>query len=75
MPPPSTRIVDDEPGVRDSVPQLLCSQGFCALTAGRSYRALQILAEKQVDVLLVEIVTPGKTGSSSPRRSSGYAQR
>lgn len=75
MAPPFTRIIDGEPGVRDSVLQLLCSQGFCALTAGRSYRALQILAQKQVDVLLADIVTPGKTGLSSPRRSSGYAQR
>src|SRR5258708_38774442 len=55
-------VVDDEPDLRDAVAQLLTAHGLRALTAPSSYHALQTLAAQHVDVLLTDIVMPGKTG-------------
>jgi CheY-like chemotaxis protein len=44
------------------VADLLASQGFRAVSAASSYQALQILAAERIDVLLTDIVMPGKTG-------------
>jgi CheY-like chemotaxis protein len=44
------------------VADLLASQGFRAVSAASSYQALQILAAEHIDVLLTDIVMPGKTG-------------
>jgi CheY-like chemotaxis protein len=61
-PPFTVLVVDDDPAVRAVVVDLLSSQGLRALTASGSYQALQILGDQHVDVLLTDIVMPGKTG-------------
>ena len=63
MAPPFTiLVVDDEPDLRDFIARILTDHGLHALTAPSSYHALQILAAQPVDVLLTDIVMPGKNG-------------
>jgi CheY-like chemotaxis protein len=55
-------VVDDEHELRESVVELLASRGLRALSAVNSYHALAIVAAEDVDLLLTDIVMPGKTG-------------
>jgi CheY-like chemotaxis protein len=55
-------VVDDEPDLREMVVDALTSHGFRAYAAVSPYHALQIVDAVRVDVLVTDIVMPGKTG-------------
>jgi DNA-binding NtrC family response regulator len=54
-------IVDDEPGVRESL-RMVLKEGYEPLAAGSSDEALEMLAATSVDVVLLDIVMPGMDG-------------
>jgi DNA-binding response OmpR family regulator len=55
-------IVDDEQGVRDSLTQLLRVEGYQADAADSGESALKHLAEKECDLVLLDIRLPGLDG-------------
>jgi DNA-binding NtrC family response regulator len=54
-------IVDDEPGVRESL-RMVLKEGYEPLAVGSSGDALETLAATTVDVVLLDIVMPGMDG-------------
>jgi len=54
-------IVDDEPGVRESL-RMVLKEGYEPLAVGSSGEALEMLAATSVDVVLLDIVMPGMDG-------------
>ena len=54
-------IVDDEPGVRESL-RMVLKEGYEPIAVGSSGEALESLAATSVDVVLLDIVMPGMDG-------------
>ena len=54
-------IVDDEPGVRESL-RMVLKEGYEPFAVGSSGEALETLAATSVDVVLLDIVMPGMDG-------------
>jgi DNA-binding NtrC family response regulator len=54
-------IVDDEPGVRESL-RMVLKEGYEPIAVGSSGEALETLAATSVDVVLLDIVMPGMDG-------------
>ncbi|HVP28890.1 MAG TPA: sigma-54 dependent transcriptional regulator [Myxococcota bacterium] len=60
---PCVLVVDDEPGVRESLRMLL--KGECdVVVAGSVDQALDVLARTPVDLILLDLVLPGRSGLS-----------
>jgi signal transduction histidine kinase len=55
-------LVDDEPNIRWTMAEFLSRQGFEPLTAPDYDSAMGILREQEVDVAVVDIILPGRTG-------------
>ena len=55
-------IVDDEEGIRLSMQEFVTVSGFRTLTAESAEEALALLAERQVDVVITDIMLPGMDG-------------
>ncbi len=63
-PPPTGRVlvVDDEPSVRESVGYALEQEGFDAILADSGEDAESKLAGQSFDLLILDIMMPGKSG-------------
>jgi DNA-binding response OmpR family regulator len=61
-------IVDDEPDILEMVGLLLESEGYEALTAPGGAEALALLAERAVDLVLLDIMMPEMDGQELLRR-------
>lgn len=61
-------IVDDDPGLRDLLKRYLCEQGFAVFVAedGRAMDA--ILAEQEVNLIVLDLMLPGEDGLAIARR-------
>jgi response regulator RpfG family c-di-GMP phosphodiesterase len=55
-------IVDDEPGLRETLALFLRRDGHEVATAGDVPSALGVLVERPVDVVLADLVMPGESG-------------
>ncbi len=55
-------IVDDEASIRDSVAGILSDEGFLPLTAESAEKAFSILAQEEIDLVLLDIWMPGMDG-------------
>jgi two-component system NtrC family sensor kinase len=55
-------IVDDEPEIRDSLAEILCTAGHRATTAGGGREALQRLRTERFDVVLTDMRMPDVDG-------------
>jgi CheY-like chemotaxis protein len=55
-------VVDDEPGVRDSVAMLLTSHGYGVVTAENGFDALLQLRRSLPDVILSDLNMPQMSG-------------
>jgi len=55
-------IIDDEESIRDSLSGILGDEGFKALTASSAEKGLDILAQEDVDLVLLDIWMPGMDG-------------
>jgi DNA-binding NtrC family response regulator len=55
-------LVDDEPSIRRNVPRLLLADGFAVDTAEDGPAALDLLATRNIDVMLLDAVMPSMSG-------------
>src|SRR5215831_15185452 len=63
-------IVDDEPGVRESI-RLLLRDSFDVVPAASGEEGIRIAAEERPDVVLLDIVMPGLDGLQTLERLKG----
>lgn len=62
MPVKPILIVDDEPIVRESLKDWLEDAGYKVVTAEAGEQALELIAEKDFSVVILDIRLPGRTG-------------
>lgn len=55
-------IVDDEPGIRHMLKQVLLEKGYGAVGAGSALEALEQLVDEPVDLAIVDLLLPGANG-------------
>jgi putative two-component system response regulator len=55
-------VADDSEANRDLLSDILIAEGYRVLRAEDGYRALRIIREEQIDLALLDVVMPGKTG-------------
>jgi two-component system cell cycle response regulator len=55
-------IVDDEEGLRQSMQEFVSVSGFRTLTAASAEEALALLEDRQIDVVITDIMLPGMDG-------------
>jgi DNA-binding response OmpR family regulator len=65
---PTVLVVEDEPDIVALLRDFLSEAGFGVLTAGDATAAVEILAEQQVDCVLVDVMLPGTSGFELCRR-------
>lgn len=61
-PPPTILVVDDEPGIVDSLGKVFERESLRVLTARSGADALDLLRREPVSVLLTDLVMPGMSG-------------
>lgn len=59
---PTVLVVDDERTTREGLAQLLERGGFTTATAGDAAAALKVIAERPVDLMLLDVWLPGMNG-------------
>jgi len=59
---PPILIVDDSPGMRQSVQDLLSTQNYTCLMASGGQEALDILSQQPIDLMLLDLNMPGMNG-------------
>ena len=65
--PDTILIIDDEAAIRETLSGILGDEGFAPLTAGSAEEGLQLLDEKDVDLVLLDIWLPGMDGMEGLR--------
>ena len=55
-------VADDEPRVVSLLSRFLAAEGHSVITAGDGARALELLAEHEVDLVLLDMVMPRRNG-------------
>jgi two-component system, cell cycle response regulator DivK len=70
----SVLIVDDTQDTRDLYAHFLSFQGIRALLAGSGEEGLEIAASSQPDVIVMDIMMPGMTGTEAIRRLKADAR-
>lgn len=58
-------IIDDEPGVRESLSEYLEDMGFTVLMAESGEKGLAILADQPLDLAVVDMRLPGIDGTQT----------
>lgn len=72
---PFVLIVDDEPRMRESVRDLLGGYDYRCIEAGDGADALDLLARRKVDIVLLDVQMPGMSGMDVLSRiKEGYPQ-
>ncbi len=66
---PRMLIVDDERDICDCLEQFFASKGFSVVSAFSGEEALELLAQGQTDVVLLDILLPGLSGIEVLRRA------
>ena len=62
MPDKKVLICDDEPYILESVSFIVREEGYQVITAGDGEQALQLLSSERPDLVLLDIMMPGKSG-------------
>jgi two-component system, NtrC family, response regulator HydG len=60
--PPTVLIVDDEPGILDSLQKVFERESLRVITARSGAEALELLRREPVSILLTDLVMPGMSG-------------
>ncbi|CAN7426990.1 response regulator transcription factor [Knoellia sp. LjRoot47] len=61
-------VVEDEPAMRDIITFALETQDFDTVTAGTAEAAWAVIAEQQVDLVVLDVMLPGMSGIELCRR-------
>src|SRR5712691_13284452 len=67
--PPRILIVDDDSGQRSLLDSFLRSQGFETLPVSSGERALEVLRDEQVSMMISDVRMPGLSGLETLRRA------
>ncbi len=59
---PRILIVDDEPIVRDSLAEIISADGYEVFSAYSAEKALELIENKRMDIVLLDMVLPGMGG-------------
>jgi response regulator RpfG family c-di-GMP phosphodiesterase len=59
---PQVLVVDDEPAIRAILSDLLVHEGFRVLTAGNGVEALEVLAERRIEIVISDMKMPEMDG-------------
>jgi DNA-binding response OmpR family regulator len=62
VPDKKVLICDDEPYILESVSFIVREEGYHVLTAGDGEQALRLLSAEHPDLVLLDIMMPGKSG-------------
>jgi DNA-binding response OmpR family regulator len=62
VPDKKVLICDDEPYILESVSFIVREEGYEVLTAGDAEQALRLLSSERPDLVLLDIMMPGKSG-------------
>ncbi len=65
--PPRILIVDDDPGQRSLLDSFLSSQGLKTVTADSGERALEVLRDQPIDMMVSDVRMPGISGLETLR--------
>ncbi len=65
---PTILVVDDDHAFRDLVVEILASEGYRVLEAEDAERALEILSDREIDLVLTDQRMPGISGVELARR-------
>jgi CheY-like chemotaxis protein len=57
-------VVDDEPGMRETLVEILSASGYCVSTAADGEGALEAMRATSYDVVVMDIRMPGRDGVS-----------
>ncbi len=55
-------VVDDDSSVREMLTRVLVGEGYLVWTAGDGATALELAAAKKIDLVLLDLNMPGKSG-------------
>jgi DNA-binding response OmpR family regulator len=66
-------VVDDEPRLRRLVRQILEAAGFAVLEAGGGQQAVEAVAERRPDLVLLDVLMPGLDGMEACRRIRAFS--
>ena len=55
-------IVEDDVGIRNMMQEFISKSGYKAFTASSAEEALELLKSNRVNVVLTDIILPGKDG-------------
>jgi DNA-binding NtrC family response regulator len=69
--PPRLLIIDDEPGIRESLETLLMLEGFDVTLAQDGAHGLEALSRNEFDLLLLDLALPGESGIDLLPRITG----
>jgi CheY-like chemotaxis protein len=64
----SILLVDDDPGIRESMQAILMLQGYEVDLASSGSKALELCAQNYYDVVLLDILMPGMNGIETLRQ-------
>ena len=65
---PSILVVDDDPGLRDLLRRYLREQGFDVFTAGDGRAMDAEMAQRRIDLVILDLMLPGEDGLAIARR-------
>jgi len=68
-PPVKVLVVDDEPGIRESLSDFLDDYEFDVFSAESAEQALDIVAREDLDIAIVDLRLPGISGDTMILRS------
>ncbi len=68
-------VVDDEPALRDSLDRALRAEGYAVDTACDGVAALDLLSEREPDVVVLDVLMPGLDGLDTARRIRASGSR
>ncbi len=68
-------VIDDNQDVRDLVVHILDSAGFKVFDADGGAKALEILKDNSIDLVLLDVMMPGKSGLEVLREIRGGSNK
>ncbi len=63
-------LVDDDPGVRGSLQDMLVAEGYLVIPANDGQQALELIASSSIDLVLLDLNMPRKNGWDTFERLS-----